>query len=158
MAEADSKGGTPVFASPECFEKKDKNSDIFSFGRVFLFLLLTKDQLLKWLFVPIKSQTRLLRLGISTVSPSSCVLQLVLKMMSLTNRISLKQARKLFNQQRQMSKIKLSHALVTSVEDVIKEEMSNDFEIYTAELSDFRYEKLSLKTHKKSKSKNISVK
>ena len=52
MADSDSKGGTPVFASPECFEKKEKKSDIFSFGRVILFLLLTKNQFAKWLFVP----------------------------------------------------------------------------------------------------------
>ena len=37
MADSDSKGGTPVFASPECFEKKEKKSDIFSFGRVISF-------------------------------------------------------------------------------------------------------------------------
>ena len=56
MAESDSKGGTPVFASPECFENKDKKSDVFSFGRVILFLLLSKEQFIKWLFVPIKDQ------------------------------------------------------------------------------------------------------
>ena len=57
MAESDSKGGTPVFASPECFETKDKKSDVFSFGRVILFLLLSKEQFIKWLFVPIKDKT-----------------------------------------------------------------------------------------------------
>ena len=39
-----------------------------------------------------------------------------------------------------MSKIKLSHALVTSVENTIKEDMSDDFESYISELSDFRLE------------------
>ena len=141
MADSDSKGGTPVFASPECFEKKEKKSDIFSFGRVILFLLLTKNQFLKWLFVPIKSQTRLLRLRILTVSRSNLRLHLVSKMMSLTNRISLEQARILFNQQRQMSKIKLSPGLVTSVENIINEEMSNAFQYYLSELSDFRLDK-----------------
>ena len=29
MADSDSKGGTPIFASPECFEKKERKSDIF---------------------------------------------------------------------------------------------------------------------------------
>ena len=140
MAESDSKGGTPIFASPKCFEKKEKKSDIFSFGRVILFLLLTKNQFLKWLFVPIKSQTRLFRLRISTVSQSNLRLHLVSKMMSLSNRISLKEARALFNQQRRMSKIKLSHALVTSVENMMKEDISDDFESYISELSDFRLE------------------
>ena len=55
MAESDSKGGTPVFASPECFEKKDKKSDIFSFGRLILFLLVSKEQFLKLIFVPIQN-------------------------------------------------------------------------------------------------------
>ena len=140
MAESDSKGGTPIFASPECYEKKNKSSDIFSFGRVILFLLLSKTQFLKWLFVPLKSPTRLNDLRISTISYFNQHLYLVSKMISLSNRISLKQARTLFNQQRQMSKIKLSHALVTSVENIIKEDMSDDFESYISELSDFRLE------------------
>ena len=143
MAEADSKGGTPIFASPECFEKKDKKSDIFSFGRIILFLLLTKDQFLKWLFVPIKSQTRLAQSGsrarIPTFARSNRRLHLVSLMMSLTNRISLQHARQLFNRQRQLSEIKLSHAFVESVENIINEELSNDFRSYMSELSDFRY-------------------
>ena len=32
---AEKKGGTPVFASPECFDDSKHNSDIFSLGRVF---------------------------------------------------------------------------------------------------------------------------
>ena len=56
MADADSKGGTPVYASPECFEKTDTKSDIFSFGRLILFLLLTKEQFMKWLYIPIKNE------------------------------------------------------------------------------------------------------
>ena len=59
MADSDSKGGTPVYASPECFEETDKKSDIFSFGRVILFLLLTKNQFMKWLFIPIKKKARI---------------------------------------------------------------------------------------------------
>ena len=56
MAGPESQGGTPVFASPECFEKKDKKSDIFSFGRTLLFLLLGKRRFLKWLYIPIENQ------------------------------------------------------------------------------------------------------
>ena len=58
MADDDSKGGTPVYASPECFEKTDTKSDVFSFGRLILFLLLTKEQFIKWLYIPIKNQAR----------------------------------------------------------------------------------------------------
>ena len=113
MAESDSKGGTPIFASPECYEKKNKTSDIFSFGRVILFLLLTKNQFVKWLFVPIKDPAKILRLRISTFRSRhrqnlvSKMLSLVLKMVSLTNRISLQSAIALFRQERQQSRVKL---------------------------------------------------
>ena len=60
MADPDAKGGTPVYASPECFEKTDTKSDIFSFGRLILFLLLTKEQFMKWLYIPIKNKARIL--------------------------------------------------------------------------------------------------
>ena len=59
MADPDAKGGTPVYASPECFEKTDTKSDVFSFGRLILFMLLTKEQFMKWLFIPIKNQARI---------------------------------------------------------------------------------------------------
>ena len=60
MADADSKGGTPVYASPECFGETVTKSDVFSFGRLILFLLLTKEQFMKWLYIPIKNQARIL--------------------------------------------------------------------------------------------------
>ena len=52
-----SKGGTPIFASPECFDAKTNASDIFSLGRVFLFMMLPKESYLKFLFIPITSLT-----------------------------------------------------------------------------------------------------
>ena len=52
-----SKGGTPIFASPECFDVKTNASDIFSLGRVFLFMVLQKESFLKFLFIPITSST-----------------------------------------------------------------------------------------------------
>ena len=55
LAGQDTKGGTPIFASPECFEIKTNASDIFSLGRVFLFMTLPKESFLKVLFVPITS-------------------------------------------------------------------------------------------------------
>ena len=55
LAGQDTKGGTPIFASPECFEIKTSASDIFSLGRVFLFMTLPKESFLKVLFVPITS-------------------------------------------------------------------------------------------------------
>ena len=54
IAGPDKKGGTPIFASPECFEQKTIQSDIFSSGRVLLFLLVPKEKFIKWLFVSIR--------------------------------------------------------------------------------------------------------
>ena len=60
LAGSDLKGGTPIFASPECLadgERKDKSTDIFSLGRVFLFVILPKEQFLEFLFVPVVKKT-----------------------------------------------------------------------------------------------------
>ena len=139
MADSDSKGGTPVFASPECFEKKEKKSDIFSFGRVILFLLLTKNQFVKWLFVPIKCSTRALHSRILTTSSLVQRLYLVSQMTSLTNRISLQSARDIFNQQRQKAKIKLNHALIGAMETIVNDELSQSIDVYMSEICNFRY-------------------
>ena len=40
------KGGTPIFASPECFAETNFQSDIFSLGRLFLYIILSKEQFL----------------------------------------------------------------------------------------------------------------
>ena len=133
MAGSDSKGGTPVFASPECFGIKDNQSDLFSFGRVILFLLLTKRQFVSWLFVPIKDQTRisyLKTLRIDLVSP----------MISITNRTDLKSARKCFNKLRRDSRIMLNYDVIATLETIVSDEISSDIELYISELGDFRYE------------------
>ena len=141
LADSDAKGGTPIFASPECFEKKEKKSDIFSFGRLILFLLLTKKQFVKWLFVPIKDKTRALSLKTKrfTIDGSTDCLNLISHMMLLTKRINLKLAREIFNQLRQKSSIRLTNNLINSIETIINEEMSNDFNVYMSELCNFRY-------------------
>ena len=53
MAGQDAEGGTPVFSSPECFSKKSPSSDMYSLGRVFLFLILPKSKFLKFLYVSV---------------------------------------------------------------------------------------------------------
>ena len=142
MAGPESKGGTPVFASPECFEKKEKKSDIFSFGRVILFLLLSKQQFLKWLFVPIKDFNRVLSCNSLISTPTNIAmrgqnrnqwtqrLNWVSQMMSITKRISLQTARGHFDQLRRDSRIKLTDALIGAIGTIINDEISNDFGIY----------------------------
>ena len=158
MAVPESQGGTPVFASPECFEKKEKKSDVFSFARVILFLLLTKNQFSKWLFVPIKDQSRILSLRsfISPVlNPISVIwkrvgrtlnlstqfdqsLNLVSEMTSMNNRMSLQSAQQLFNRLRKASKIKLERSLVSRIEMIINNELSTEMQIFVSELCDLR--------------------
>ena len=139
MAEPNSKGGTPIFASPECFETKDKKSDIFSFGRVILFLLLTRDRFIKWLFVPVKDESRRLCIRIKTLASTDLSLGLVSQMTSLTDRMNLKASRKLFDSLRKQSEISIWPVLIKIIDTVISAEISNNDEIYFTELCDFRY-------------------
>ena len=129
MAGPESKGGTPVFASPECFEKKDTKSDIFSLGRVILFLVLTKQQFSKWLFVPIKTM--------NLPSPSH-IINLVAQMTSITNRIDLHLARIIFNELRRNRQILPTRSLIRSFNSIVNENLTNDYGLYINELCDLR--------------------
>ena len=142
MADSDSIGGTPIFASPECFEKKEKKSDIFSFGRVILFLLLNKNRFVKWLFVPLKDHTQKLSIQRLTLNDTDQSLTLISKMTSLTDRIKLQAARKMFDELRRNSNVCFKPALINLIDTVINAVISNDEEVYVSELCDFRYENL----------------
>ena len=128
MAESDSKGGTPVLASPECFEKKEKKSDIFSFGRLILFLLVSKKQFLKWLFVPIRN--------LNVPTPTDMI-TLVTWMTSMTNRIDLKTSRVIFNELRSNSLVKPTQNIINSFDLIVNVNL-NDLNDYISELGDFR--------------------
>ena len=134
LAGPESKGGTPIFASPECFEKKEIHSDIFSFGRVILFLLLSKQQFMKWLFIPIpKLNIQSLRVP----SPTNTI-TLVVWMTSMTNRIDLKSCRIIFNELRTNFSIRINQNIVNSFDLIVNANL-NDFGHYISELADFRY-------------------
>ena len=139
IAGPESKGGTPIFASPECFEKKEKKSDIFSFGRVILFLLLDKTRFARWLFVPLKHRTRDLFQMQMSAEPEQ-ILNLVLQMTSLTDRITLQAARELFDRLRKGSKIRINNVLLDATDILINGEMTNETEAYVSELCDFRFD------------------
>ena len=81
------KGGTPIFASPDCLANSDRknNSDIFSLGRVFLLMISTINQFLKFLFVPISDQ----KSSIQEEIQNEPVLNLCSKMMQVKNRIQI---------------------------------------------------------------------
>ena len=93
LAGSDSKGGTPIFASPECLansDRKDKSSDIFSLGRVFLFMILPKEKFLEFLFVALSKGGKDEIMELITKEP---ILKLIKKMMRMENRITLPKIR-----------------------------------------------------------------
>ena len=161
MAESDSRGGTPVFASPECFEKKDKKSDIFSFGRVILFLLLTKEQFTKWLFVPIRvndrllqqeNDERLLALIAHTLNMGRNIWSLALALSRLASglylvshmtsikkstRIDLHGARTIFNKLKG-SRIRPDQDLISEFDLIVNRSLNAFYGDYISELSEFR--------------------
>ena len=93
LAGSDSKGGTPIFASPECLadpERKDKSSDIFSLGRVFLFMILPKEKFLEFLFVPLVKGGKE---KITELIEKEQIFCLIAKMMRIKKRINLETIR-----------------------------------------------------------------
>ena len=94
LAGSESQGGTPIFASPECLanpDRKDKSSDIFSLGRVFLMMILPKDKFLEFLFV---SLTKGGKAEIMELIENIPILDLLSKMMRIKKRIDLHTIRK----------------------------------------------------------------
>ena len=80
MAGPDTKGGTPIFSSPESYAEKERkiNVDVFSLGRVFLFLILTDKQFLEFLYIPMD---KFEKKEIKNIIESDGVLTLIIKMM-----------------------------------------------------------------------------
>ena len=93
LAGPDSKGGTPIFASPECLanpERKDKSTDIFSLGRVFLFAILPKEKFLQFLFVALSKGGKDEIMELIAKEP---IFNLIAKMMRLKQRCCLHKIR-----------------------------------------------------------------
>ena len=93
LAGSEIKGGTPVFASPECMansHRKDQSTDIFSLGRVYLFIILSKEKFLQFLFVSLikGGKDEITKL----IGEDPC-LNLISKMMRIKERISLQNIR-----------------------------------------------------------------
>ena len=93
LAGSHSKGGTPIFASPEClanFGRKNKSTDIFSLGRVFLFMILEKQKFLEFLFVSVTKGGKEKIIALIEEEP---ILNLISKMMLVEDRIPLQTIR-----------------------------------------------------------------
>ena len=93
LAGSESKGGTPIFASPECLadpDRKDKSTDIFSLGRVFLFMMLPKEKFLEFLYVSLVKGGKEKIMELIKREP---ILNLILKMIRIKKRINIQNIR-----------------------------------------------------------------
>ena len=119
------KGGTPIFASPECYGVKTNASDIFSLGRVFLFMMLPKEAFLEFLFVPITSRTDTNYL-VNTILNQSDFFGLIRHMMKTRQsfRIQLSQMRINFNDLKQNSQIQINSFTQTEIERIVTQNLT----------------------------------
>ena len=130
----DARCGTPIFASPRCLahpSRKNKfaNSDLFSLGRVFLFLILSKEEFIKNLFVPITYSGKQLILDEIQNEP---IYKLIQKMMTIEKRINLNDIRKQFLAIANFKDLITTSRISKIVDDAITKE-SNE---YIANLKD----------------------
>ena len=103
MAGLDSKGGTPIFSSPECLASIERKyqPDIFSLGRVFLFVVLPKKLFLEFLFVPISSQAAIKNINDAIFCEP--IFYLISKMIKIKKRIGVQDIK---NRLRKIKKFK----------------------------------------------------
>ena len=135
LAGQDTKGGTPIFASPECFEIKTNASDIFSLGRVFLFMTLPKELFLKFLFVPITSSNdaNYLRNIILNQSDLFGLIRLMMKTQQ-SFRIQLSQVRIFFDDLKRNSQITMTSFAQTEIERIVTQNLTPEIINYTKDL------------------------
>ena len=133
LAGSDLKGGTPIFASPECLadgKRKDKSTDIFSLGRVFLYMILPKEQFLEFLFVPLDKGEKV---KITELIENESILLLISKMMRIQGRLSLRAIRTEIQAIEQMKNL----TAVTEISDIIQKSTSNNTNEYIEILKHF---------------------
>ena len=131
------KGGTPIFASPECFEIKTNASDIFSLGRLFLFMMLPKESFLKILFVPITSSIDTIYLR-NTILNQRDLIGLICAMTKTNKhqRIKIQQIRATFDSLKNSSQINLNSSGQTiEIERIVNQNLSCEMVNYISELN-----------------------
>ena len=114
---AEKKGGTPVFASPECFDDSKHNSDIFSLGRVFLFIILSKSSFLLWLYLPIEKN---LKSTIENEINNEPIFKLISNMTKMRNRFNIKSVRRNFDFIRYNSLLNHTHNFEHRINNYLK--------------------------------------
>ena len=130
-----SKGGTPIFASPECFGDKTSASDIFSLGRVFLFMMLPKESFLKFLFVPILSTADQNYLTNNVLNQSDIfgLIRLMMKTQQ-SSRIQLSQVRIFFDDLKRNSQITMNSFAQTEIERIATQNLTPEIINYIQDL------------------------
>ena len=130
-----SKGGTPIFASPECFENKTDAADVFSLGRVFLFMKLPKELFLKFLFVPITSSADTNYLT-KTILNQDDLISLTYAMMKTQKplRMQIQQIRSKFNSLKINSRINMNSFAQTEIERIVNQNLSPEMVNYISDL------------------------
>ena len=133
LAGSDSKGGTPIFSSPECLanpDRKNKSTDIFSLGRVFLYSILPKEKFLQFLFV---SLTKGGKKKIMELIEKEPILELISKMMRIQNRIDIYSVR-----QKIQSAVEIKNtSTIIEITEIIEKSMSNRTNQYIDVLKHF---------------------
>ena len=131
-----SRGGTPIFASPECFDVKTNASDIFSVGRLFLFMMLPKESFLKFLFVPITSSTdkNYLMNTILNQTDLLCFIKQSLIQIRVPHRIQLGQVRIFFDDLKRNSQITMNSFAQTEIERIVTQNLSPEMHDYILNL------------------------
>ena len=133
LAGSDSKGGTPIFASPECLanpDRKDKSTDVFSLGRVFLFVILSNEKFLEFLFVSLIQGGKE---EITELIENEPILSLISKMMRIQDRIKLQDIRKELHT---IGQIQVSDT-ITDISKIIEESTSTNTKQYIETLKHF---------------------
>ena len=120
---AEKMGGTPVFASPECFDESKQKSDIFSLGRVYLFIILSKSNFFLWLYLPIDKK---LKSKIDPIINAEPILKLISNMTKMNHRFNIRSVRRNFDLIRNNSLLNLDKSLQTSVNNILRGEIGSE--------------------------------
>ena len=130
-----SKGGTPIFASPECFDVKTNASDIFSLGRVFLYMMLPKESFFKFLFVPILSSKdrNILKTNIDFQRNLLGLIRLMFQTQQLA-RIQLSKVRIFFDDLKRNSQITMNSFAQTEIERIATRNFTQEIFNYIQDL------------------------
>ena len=122
---AEKKGGTPVFASPECFEdsQRKRKTDVFSLGRVFLYIILDKSDFFLWLYLPVSKK---LKSSLKVIIQNEPMLSLITNMTKINNRITIKTVRKHFDIIRNKSLLNLDDSVRIRINDILNGEVDNN--------------------------------